>query len=137
MYELDELLASLPGYVTLSTNMKQAALSRSLIPDSFGIWPGQDGYETTYDVYYAALSLVGYLQAQPFVRQESSEGTSVSVDAPDWAALIEYFRSQSRIVAATGNTVLQKVLIPEGPHVRRVNMKDRDAQYGDVNTDMG
>lgn len=137
MDELDALLANLPGYSLITEQMKLAALEGARVPDSFSVWPGEDGYEPTYDVYFAALSLLGFLQAQPVVRQSSSEGTAVMVDAPNWGALANYYRSMSRIVNATGNQVLQKVLIPDGPHVRKTDMSGRFDHYGDVDTDLG
>jgi hypothetical protein len=63
MDELNALLANLPGYASLTETQKQNALDGARIPDSFGIWPGEAGYEVTYDVYYAALTLLGFLQA--------------------------------------------------------------------------
>ena len=137
MDELNALLENLPGYSSITVTMKNAALSGALIPDANGVWPGQNGYIPTYDVYFAALNLLGFLQAQPFVRQSSSEGTSVAVDAPDWGALASYYRSQSRIVQSQGGTVLQSVAIPEGPHVRKTDMSGRGPYYGDVDTDLG
>lgn len=137
MDELNALLENLPGYSSITVAMKNAALSGALIPDAGGVWPGQNGYVPTYDVYFAALNLLGFLQAQPFVRQSSSEGTSVAVDAPDWGALASYYRSQSRIVQSQGGTVLQSVAIPEGPHVRKTDMSGRGPYYGDVDTDLG
>ena len=137
MDELNALLENLPGYSSITVAMKNAALSGALIPDANGVWPGQNGYIPTYDVYFAALNLLGFLQAQPFVRQSSSEGTSVAVDAPNWSALLNYFRSQSRIVQSQGGTVLQSVAIPEGPHVRKTDMSGRGPYYGDVDTDLG
>lgn len=136
MDELNALLQNLPGFALLTETQKQAALTGAQVPDSFGIWPGEEGYETTYDVYYAALNLLGFLMAQPVVRQTSSEGTSVAVDAPDWRALASYYRSQSLICGATGNGVLTKVLIPEGSHVRRTRMEGDGHGYGDVDTDV-
>lgn len=132
METLDDILKPLPGYGLLSESMKNAALAGSLIPDSFGIWPGQPGYENTYDVYFAAINLIGYLRAQPVIRSSSSEGTSVSVDAPNWDALLSYFRSQSPVVQTSGNPVLQLVEIPDPPHVRRVSMEDKGLRYGDI-----
>ena len=137
MDELNALLENLPGYSSITVAMKNAALSGALIPDANGVWPGQGGYVPTYDVYFAALNLLGFLQAQPFVRQSSSEGTSVAVDAPNWSALLNYFRSQSRIIQSQGGTVLQSVAIPEGPHVRKTDMSGRGPYYGDVDTDLG
>lgn len=137
MEDLEALLQNLPGYSLITVGMKQAALDGALVPDSFLIWPGEEGYENTYDVYFAALNLLGFLQAQPVIRQSSSEGTSVAVDAPNWGALASYYRSQSRIVQASGNTVLQRVAIPEGPHVRHTDMSGRGSHYGDVDTDLG
>ncbi|UVK59227.1 hypothetical protein SEA_QUARTZ_8 [Microbacterium phage Quartz] len=137
MDELNALLSPLPGYGLLTEQMKQRALAGALVPDSFGIWPGQPGYETTYDPYFAALGLLGYLMAQPVLRQTSSEGTSVAVDAPDWGALSTYFRSMSPICAATGNGVLNRVAIPDVPHVYRTNMNHGGERYGDIDTDMG
>ncbi|QBZ73202.1 hypothetical protein SEA_THERESITA_9 [Microbacterium phage Theresita] len=137
MDELNALLANLPGYPTLTVEMKQAALNGARIPDSFGLWPGEEGYEPTYDVYFAAINLVGFLQAQPVIRQSSSEGTSILVDKPDWAALLNYFRSQSPIIQKTGNLVLQRVPIPDPPHVVKLDMSGRDSYYGDYDTDLG
>lgn len=137
MDELDALLAPLPGYGLLTVTMKQAALDGARIPDSFLLWPGEEGYEPTYDVYFAALNLLGFLMAQPVLRQTSSEGTSVAVDAPNWSALSTYFRSMSPICAAQGNGVLQRVAIPDVPHVYKRNMRYGGEQHGDVDTDMG
>lgn len=137
MEELEELLSNLPGYELLTPAMKNRALAGALIPDSSGVWPGHDGYVTTYDVYYAAISLIGFLQAQPVVRQSSSEGTSIAVDAPNWAGLIAWYKSMSPICGAQPSAVLTRVPIPEGPHVVRTDMRGRDQDYGDVDTDLG
>ncbi|QNL30964.1 hypothetical protein SEA_GAECEO_10 [Microbacterium phage GaeCeo] len=137
MNELDALLSGLPGFALLTPGMKQAALDGARVPDSFGIWPGHPGYEPTYDAYYAALNLLGFLMAQPVVRQSSSEGTSVAVDAPNWSALAAYYRSMSPICGLNGNDVLQIVDIPGGPHVRKVDMSRKEFGYGDVDTDLG
>ncbi|QBZ73060.1 hypothetical protein SEA_PHERBOT_9 [Microbacterium phage Pherbot] len=135
--DLNALLQNLPGFALITDTMKQAALDGARIPDSFLLWPGEEGYENTYDVYFAALTLLGFLQAQPVIRQSSSEGTSVAVDAPNWSALINYYRSQSPICRVQGNQVLQNVPIPDGPHVRKTDMSGRGSHYGDVDTDLG
>ncbi|AUX82845.1 hypothetical protein PBI_BALSA_9 [Microbacterium phage Balsa] len=136
MDELNALLQNLPGFTLLTETQKQAALTGAQVPDSFGIWPGEEGYEVTYDVYFAALTLLGFLMAQPVVRQTSSEGTSIAVDAPDWRALAAYYRSQSVICNATGNGILQRVTIPDVPHVRHTDMRGDQHGYGDVDTDL-
>jgi hypothetical protein len=130
--DLTALLAPLPGASSITDSMKQTALTGSQIPDSLGVWPGQAGYQTTYDIYFAATNLLGFLQAQPVVRQSSSEGTSVAVDAPDWSGVGAYYRSMSPILQATSTGPLTKVLIPDGPHVARVDMSGR---WNDVNVD--
>lgn len=135
--DLDELLAPLPGFSLLTPSMKQKALDMSLVPDAAGVWPGQDDYEATYDVYWAAISLIGFLQAQPVVRQTSSEGTSVAVDAPSWDGILMYYRGASQIAGANGNDVLQIVPIPGGPHVVRTDMSGRWNGYDNVDTDLG
>lgn len=135
MDELNALLVSLPGYALLTDTMKNAALAGALVPDAAGVWPGGAGYVPTYDVYYAAISLIGFLQAQPVVRQSSSEGTSVAVDAPNWDGLLAWYRSMSPICQAMGTSVLNKVLIPDGQHVRRTDMSGGGI-YGDVDTDL-
>lgn len=136
--DLSTLLVSLPGYALLTDPMKLAALGTALVPDSSGVWPGQLGYVATYDIYYAAIGLVGFLQAQPVVRQSSSEGTSVAVDAPSWGGLLSYYRSMSLISQASGQTVLGVVAIPDSPHVYRTDMSGRDGGYYDnVDTDLG
>lgn len=136
MEDLDALLAPLPGFSLLTPGMKQKALDVSLVPDSSGVWPGQAGYVTTYDVYWAALGLLGYLEAQPVVRQSSSEGTSVAVDAPNWAGLRVYYRSLSQVASATGGDGLGVLLIPGGPHVVRTDMSGVGDGNGDVDTDV-
>lgn len=137
MDELSTLLQTLPGYALISVSMKQAALEGARIPDSFGLWPGEEGYEPTYDVYYAAFTLLGFLQAQPVVRQTSSEGTSVTVDAPSWGALAAYFKGLSPIMGAKASDVLRIIPIPGGPHVRKTNMSERGSHYDNVDTDVG
>lgn len=131
--DLSSLLVNLPNYSLLTDGMKNAALAGALIPDVDSVWPGETGYVTTYDTYFAAISLIGFLRAQPVVRQSSSEGTSVSVDAPDWKGLLAWYGTMSVIVQATSGGVLTKVLIPDGPHVDRANMHDR--RYGNDNVD--
>lgn len=135
--DLNALLVSLPNYSLLSNQMKMDALAGARIPDSAGVWPDESGYVSTYDIYFAAIGLIGFLRAQPIVRSSSSEGTSVSVDAPDWNGLLAWYRSMSPICMATGNNVLTRVSIPEGPHVKRVPMNLREADYDNVDTDLG
>lgn len=134
--DLTGLVASLPNAALLTDTMKNDALAQSLIPDSFDVWPGTEGYEPTYDIYFAAIRLVGFLQAQPVVRASSSEGTSVSVDAPNWDGLLAYYRSMSPICQATHQGPLGVLSIPMA-HVRRTDMTGRSDQYGDVDTDLG
>ena len=138
MDDLNALLSNLPGYALLTEGMKQAALDGALIPDPDEVWPGSTDplYVATYDVYFAALNLLGFLMAQPVVRSTSSEGTSVTVDAPGWSALANYYRSMSSIVQATGSNLLTKVLIPDGPHVRHTNMSEAVNGYDNVDTDL-
>ena len=133
---LNQLLVTLPNATVLTDMMKTDALVQSYIPDSQGVWPGKPGYFKTYDIYFAAIRLLNFLQAQPVVRQSSSEGTSVAVDAPNWAGLIAYFRSMSPIMQASGSGVLSAVNIPGGPHVKRVDMRNGGDGYDDVDTDL-
>ena len=135
--DLNALLAPLPGYALLTDSMKNAALAGALIPDSLNVWPGEVGYVATYDIYFAATNLVGFLKAQPVVRSTSSEGTSISVDAPDWSALQEFYRSQSPIMLATGGGQLGFIYIPDAPHVQRVPMTYGSGESSDnVDTDL-
>lgn len=134
--ELDSLINTLPGYATLTPEMKQRALDGARVPDQAGVWPGKPDYIPTYDVYYAALNLLGYLQAQPVVRQTSSEGTSLAVDAPDWSGLRSWLRWMSSICGGAGHNVLKVVDIPDTPHVVPTDMSGRDQYYGDVDTDL-
>lgn len=134
--DLNALLVSLPGYSLLTTQMKTDALAGARIPDSVGVWPDNVGYVSTYDTYFAAIGLVGFLRAQPVVRSSSSEGTSVSVDAPDWGGLLAWYRSMSPICAATGSGILQRISIPEGPHIKRVPMNLRSDGSDNVDTDL-
>ena len=136
--DLTALLANLPGAALLTAQMKLDALAGSLIPDSLGVWPGQPTYVPTYDAYYAAISLIGFLQAQPVIRQSSSEGTSVSVDAPNWSGLVSWYRSLSPIAQLTNQTVLGVITIPDVPHVIHTDMRGRSGDSNDnVDTDLG
>ena len=132
MEELDNILDILPGHETLTPQIKQSALSRSLIPDTNGVWPGQSGYEPTYDPWFAATLLITFLSSQGGVSSASSEGTSVTVEPTDWDALRSYLRYLSPIVRATGSQVLTRVPIPDVPHVYRADM---GASY-DADTDI-
>ena len=134
--KLNELLSPLPGYEMLTDSMKTIAMESAQIPDGDGVWPGQPEYVPTYDIYFAALKLLPFLQAQPVVTSAGSEGTSVSVKPADWDAIIAFYRGSSPIIQATGNDVLRAVPIPDPPHVRKVNMQDRGGYYGDVDTDL-
>lgn len=135
--DLKALLVNLPGYSTITEAQFQQALNGSVIPDAAGVWPGNDGYVPTYDIWYAAVNLLPWLAAQPVVRQSSSEGTSIAVDAPSWGTLDAYFRSMSPICAATSSGILTLVPIPDTPHVRKVDMSGGDSYYGNVDTDLG
>lgn len=135
--KLDELLSSLPGFAKLTPEMKTAALNGARIPDEAGVWPGQPGYVDTYDVYFAALKLVPFLQAQPFITSAGSEGTNISVKQADWSAIIKFYRESSQIILASGNDVLTRVLIPDVSHVVHAPMNDGGGYYGDVDSDIG
>lgn len=134
--DLNALLANLPNASLITDPMKTAALNAARVPDALGVWPGQSEYVDTFDVYFAALTLLGFLQAQPVVRQTSSEGTSVAVDAPNWSALASFYRSMSQIAAVNGNDVLQMVIIPDVPHVQKTNMRMGAYGYDNVDTDL-
>ena len=136
LYDLDAIMSSLPGYDILTNDMKQRALDGALMPDAAGVWPGGAGYVDTHDVYYAAASLIGFLQAQPAVRQTSSEGTSVTVEPMDWGALVQWYRSMSPICRAQGGAILVQVPIPGARHVRRTDMSGRWDDYGNADTDL-
>lgn len=137
--DLTGLLANLPNADMLSEKQKQDALAGALVPDGLGVWPGKPGYQETFDIYWAALSLLGFLAAQPIVTASASEGTSVTVSAPSWGGLAAYYRNLSPIARASTGAVLRSIPIPATPHVTRVDMSDEDwkgrrASYGDVNT---
>lgn len=136
MDELEALLANLPGYELITPLMKQRALNGSLIPDGAGVWPGQPLYVTTYDPYYAAVTLIAFLQAQPVVRQVSSEGSSLAVDAPQWSGIIQSYSSLSFILSRQ-NSLLTPIAIPMDSHVVKLNMEGGDLRYGDIDTDAG
>jgi len=135
--DLNALLVNLPNASLITVGMKDAALAGALIPDAASVWPGDVDYVATYDVYFAALNLLGFLMAQPVVRQSSSEGTSVAVDAPNWGALANYYRGMSVIVQATNNGGLNRILIDEASHVVRTNMRMEAYGYDNVDTDLG
>ena len=61
-------LSTLPGYALLTDTMKTAAMNGALIPDSEGRWPGETDYVPTYDIYFAALKLIPFLQAVSYTH---------------------------------------------------------------------
>lgn len=134
--DLNALLSSLPGYSILTDGMKNAALAGALVPDVNGVWPGQPDYINTYDIYYAAYNLIGFLKAQPVVTGSSSEGTSVTVQAPDWGALLAYYKGQSQVLGYARD-VLTPVPIPDLPHVSRVNMRGEGSYGAGIDTSLG
>ena len=97
MPTLDDVLALIPGGDVVSQAMRESALAKSLIPDSSGHLPGEQGYTPTHDAFYAALTLLGVVRAQPAVTTASSESTSISSTPPDWASLEGWLRSQSAV----------------------------------------
>ena len=137
MSTLDELLGSLPGYSVLTDVMKETALAGALIPDAQGVWPGAEGYTPTPDYFFAAANLLTFLQAQPLLTSTSSEGTSVTVTAPNWNAIRQYYLSQSPIIRAAGYGVMTRMEIPDMSHTLPVSMDGRRDSYGDIDTDMG
>lgn len=91
---------------TLSDADLHAALAASLIPDAAGVWPGQPGYQPTYDLYWAAAetgvlrAMRAAMSATETVTRVTSEGTTFDVQpapATDWAALERSWRARSRI----------------------------------------
>jgi len=136
--DLTALVVSLPNAPLLTDTMKQDALNAALIPDVNNVWPGSDGYQTTYDIYFAATRLIGFLMAQPVVRQSSSEGTSVAVDAPNWQQLLTYYGSMSLILGVRQQAVLTEVIIPDSRRIVRVDMHNDDGSeyYDNVDTDV-
>ena len=97
MPTLDDVLALIPGGDVVSQAMRESALAKSLIPDSSGHLPGERGYTPTHDVFYAALTLLGVVRAQPAVTTASSESTSISATTPNWPSLEGWLCSQSVI----------------------------------------
>ena len=84
----------------------QAILDASLIPDPEGLWPGQPGYVTTYDLYWAAAEALTLRAARAAssetVTKVASEGSSFDVQAPNWVALTHHYRMRSQIGAQIG-----------------------------------
>jgi hypothetical protein len=139
--DLTALVANLPGASLISQKQYTDALAGALMPDASGVWPGNPGYVETQDIYFAALSLIGFLQAQPVVRQSSSEGTSVAVDAPNWSGLLAYYRGASPICGAMGGDLLRPIYF-DNTHVHRTDMSGLDGFGGrtdddNVDTDLG
>lgn len=134
--DLNAIVSTLPGANTVSAVLKNAALAKSQVPDSAGVWPGDAGYVPTYDVFYAASVVASFLSSQSEVTATSSEGSSVTVTPTNWSAVISSFLGMSTIVAARTADVLRVVELPCDPHVRPVPM---GGGWGDsdYDTDMG
>lgn len=115
MLTLDQILQSIPHGDKITEDQKAHALSQSLVPDANGVWPSHEGYIATYDVFYAALSLVDLMEAQPAVTQASSEGTSVSTTAVDWSKIRKWLASGS--VVAGNQLAFTVIPLPYDPGV--------------------
>jgi len=100
------------------------ALSRSLVPDSEGRWPTQDGYVQTWDLEWAAaeLSDLRALRAaqtgdREAVTRIESEGSSftVQVERTDWATVAHQWRQRSQIGQAIGyGQAVGALAVPSG-----------------------
>lgn len=111
-----EALDKLDQMVTMTTSPAlsvedlQAALAASLIPDAAGVWPGQPGYQPTYDLYWAAAEtcllrvMRAAMSATQTVTKVTSEGSTFEVEqsTPDWTALARKWRAMSQIGRETG-----------------------------------
>lgn len=90
----------------LSDEDLQAVLDASLIPDPEGLWPGQPGYITTYDLQWAAAEAMMLRSVRAAssetVTKVASEGSSFDVQAPNWGALAHHYRMRSQIGAQIG-----------------------------------
>lgn len=102
--KLDQMV-TMTASPALSVEDMQAALAASLIPDAAGVWPGQPGYQPTYDLYWAAAetcllrAMRAAMSATQTVTKVTSEGSTFEVEqsAPDWAALGRRWRAMSQI----------------------------------------
>lgn len=134
--QVRKLVWNLPGRGLIDDIQYQAALDHSLIPDSGGRWPGQDGYVPTHDVAFAAYQLVEFLSAQQQVTVAQSEGTSVTTSLPDWQAMLRYLAGMSVILGQ--QDTLRVIQLPPDKYMRRTDMSGRGSHdYGDVDTDIG
>lgn len=129
MEELKEILASIPGSNLVSDAMLTKALQQARIPDKDGRMPGDVAYIPTYDAYYAAASLVGFLRAQPAVTSAGSEGTNVSTTPYDWDSLLSWLYSMSPIKAASQSDVFTVIPIPS-THRKYRKCMEGDDYYG-------
>lgn len=133
MQELKELLSAAPGIDKVPETVLIKALAKSLVPDEDGNFPGADDYTSTYDVYFAALYVVGWLRALPQVTAAGSEGTNITTTPFDWDSLAEHFRSMSDIASLSdGFTIIP--VHASNPLVR-VNMRD-GGYFDDRDTDI-
>ncbi len=102
--KLDQMV-TMTASPALSVEDLHAALAASLIPDAAGVWPGQPGYQPTYDLYWAAAetstlrAMRVAMSATQTVTKVTSEGSTFEVEqsAPDWAALSRRWRAMSQI----------------------------------------
>lgn len=137
MDELDIILGQVQGYDAVPNELKAHALEGSLIPDENGVWPSKVGYIPTYDHYYAAMNLVGYLRSQPQVTSTGSEGTNVTVSPTNWDSLLIWLKSKSSIVRVSGDSVITPVSIQLGPHVVKQNMQGSGVYRGETDNTIG
>lgn len=136
MEELEQLLKSLPGYDLVTEGMKHKALQGARIPDADGNMPGDRKYVPTYDAYFAAYGLVGFMQAQPNVVTASSEGTSITTTRFNWDGLRQWLRSNSTICQSTDADVFTIIPVPDTKPVVHTAMYEGgsdDNQDTDVN----
>lgn len=114
-------LAAMFGAATIPDATLDAALQQSLTWDAARLRPGMDGYQTTYDLAWAAAEVCTLMAMQaattgPQLTKISSEGTTMELAGGiDWWALAHQWRLRSPLAQATGyGSTLGVISIDQG-----------------------
>lgn len=125
MDQLTSLLETLPLNRPPNQQLKELALSQSLIPDSQGLYPYDDGYQATYDFHFAAFLILRAVN-HPDITSLSSEGTSVSYSYGEFSPWESMLAQSSPILQSQLGDHITPLGLEKGLPYRIVPMRSKD-----------
>lgn len=119
-----------PEFVdSITTSQWATALAASVMPDVDGRWPADQAWTPTYDPYWVAAEVVALRALQAMTSDTvltwTSEGTTITGQPADLAALENRLRQRSQIAAMQPRTMEYLALPPTpGPATPRSSLSE-------------